>query len=159
MSESSQAPPKGQEASAIRGSAGAKTATGTPPVTDQLVLTRDVATGDITNLEYVSPSGQRTEMSDDLVRKIAGGDEIAELESALDEAFDAGVDMLLGETTEDDGDYSDIDRQALVRLLLVPLVGGPTVRRIRRVRRKLFHQLVLRRLVRRYAIQRRIALT
>ena len=159
MSESTEAPPRGREASMSRGTTTVPGgATAAPTKTEQLVITRNVPGGEIVNFEFINASGQRAEIPEDQIRGIAGQDEIGEIASALDEAFDAGVNVLLEETLDDDeGDVSDGEQLALVRLLLIPLVGRRTVRRIKNLRTRLFHQLILRRLVRRYALANRIA--
>lgn len=85
---------------------------------------------------------------------IAGDEEIDEINAAIDEAFDAGVTMLLEETIDEDavGEYEQ-ERLALVRLLIIPLVGRATVRRIANARKHMLKNLVLRRLIRRYALR------
>lgn len=158
MSESTTAPPKAEDVSTIRGTTGATgTAVGSPK-TEQFVVTTNAATGDIVSFEFVDVSGQRAEIPDALMRKIAGADELAEIESALDEAFDAGVSMLLEEASDEEA-VEDDERLALVRLLLIPLVGRATVRRLKKTRKELFHHLMLRRLIRRYASHQRIPIS
>jgi hypothetical protein len=162
MTESTQIPPKFSESSSVWGTTGSVPAESKAAAvpTEQLVVTRNTATGDVVKIEVINDSGQRTEMSQETIRSIAGVDEIAEIASALDEAFDAGVSMLLEETNdEEDVTADDAEHAAIVRLLLIPLVGRRTVRRIAGAREGLLRKLFLRRLVRRYAFEHRAATT
>ncbi|HVA28777.1 MAG TPA: hypothetical protein VNF68_11390 [Candidatus Baltobacteraceae bacterium] len=93
---------EGQETRTIRGTTTSPGATAAPPKTEQLVITRNVPSGEIVNFEFVDASGQRTQISDEQIHAIAGQDEIAEIASALDEAFDTGVSVLLEETLDED---------------------------------------------------------
>jgi hypothetical protein len=159
MTDLTEAPSKYAESSSVWGTTGipSETKDAAPP-TEQLVVTRNSTTGDVVKIEIVDDSGQRTEISKDQIRSIAGVDEIAEIASALDEAFDAGVSMLLEDAVDEDDDDDSTDNAehfAILRLLMIPLVGRATVRRVARAREGLLRKLFLRRLIRRYASAQR----
>ncbi len=157
MTETTQAPSKSSENPSVRGTTG--TPSGPKDValsTEQIVVTRNPATGDVAKIEVVGDSGQRTEVSPEYIRSIAGADEIAEIASALDEAFDSGVSMVLEEAIgEDDISADNAEHFAILRLLMIPLLGRATVRRVAREREGLLRKLFLRRLIRRYAFEKR----
>lgn len=129
------------------------------PKTEQFVITRSVPTGEIINIETMDLNGQRTPVSEEIVRGIVGQDEIDELEGALDEAFDSGVTMLFDESDDgdDSSDAGDLERTALLRALALALAGRRAMRRMANARKNLLQKLILRRLVRRYFLRRAAA--
>jgi hypothetical protein len=122
-----------------------------PEETEQLVLTIGATTGDILKVEKVDKTGTRHELSEDECAKLAGEDEVEEIEAALEEAFEAGVVGALGEDDEEEEDEDD-EEGARRRLLIGELLGRPLVRR--RLRRRLLRRLLLRRLLRRRLLRR-----
>jgi hypothetical protein len=158
MSDSIETPTRPFESSATWGTTGgADVAT---PQTEQIIFTRNAFTGDLLNIETIDAAGKRTELPREEALKIAGEDEIGELDAALDAAFEEGVSMVLQETADDDDDATDESRDerlAVVRLLLIPSLGRTTVRRLAKLRENLFHRLLLRRLVRRYLMRQSVA--
>lgn len=69
--------------------------------TEQLVLTLSVATGEIVNVEKLDRAGHRRELSEDEYAELAIVDEAGEFESALEEAYEAGVADALREDEEE----------------------------------------------------------
>jgi AAA+ superfamily predicted ATPase len=111
--------------------------------TEQIVISVRPQSGEIVNIEKVDKNGTRTELSADECRGIAGTNELDELDAAIEEAFEAGVDAVLGDDDEE-------DEQAFIKRLIVwQLAGGRVHRRIGALRRNMLRQLVMRRLVRR----------
>ena len=138
---------------------GAASEPAAPRTTEQFVVTRNVANGDILSIETIDPNGQRAGLSEDALRAIVGQDELAELAAALDDAFDSGMAMLFEDSTDED-DFTDdgpSERSALIRALIIALAGRSAMRRLAKSREKLLHKLILRRLVRRYALRQRLA--
>ena len=90
-------------------------------------------------------AGKRQELTEEECAKLAGQDEVEEIEAALEEAFEAGVAVVLGD--EDAEDYDDEER-AFRQLL----IGGFLERHP--LRHRLLHQLLLRRLLLRRFLKR-----
>ena len=159
MSDSIETPSRPFGSSATWGTTGGvqSESTTAAPETEQIIITRNVSTGEVVNVETIDASGRRGELSAELAGKIAGSDEIAEIAAAIDEAFDSGVSMLLEEMTDQEEGGDDEERVAILRLLMIPLVGRRTVRRVASLRRTLLRNLILRRLARRYATRQQTA--
>src|SRR4051794_23427304 len=108
---------------------------------EQLVVTFNPAKGGIDKIERVNKSGTRQELTEMECAKLAGEDEVEEIEASLEEAFEAGAAVVLG---DEDAEYAEDDDDAdrAVRQLLI---GGPAGRHV--MRRRLLHQLLVRRLL------------
>jgi len=116
---------------------------------EQLVVTFNATMGEIVKVEKVDKSGKRQELTEEECAKLAGQDEVEEVEAALEEAFEAGVAVVLGD--EEDEDYAEDDddeERALRQLLIGRLLGRHPVRR------RLLQQLLLRRLLLRRLLKR-----
>jgi hypothetical protein len=109
---------------------------------EQLVVTFNAAMGEIVKVERVDTTGKRQELAEEECAKLAGLDEVEEIEAALEEAFEAGAAVVLGEENEKDEDDDD-DERALRQLLIGALLGRqPVWRRLRQ--RLLLHRLLRR---------------
>ena len=108
----------------------------------QVVVTISAAMGRIVKVEKTDKAGKRQELAEEDLAKLVGEDEAEEIESALEEAFEAGVAVVLGEEYEADEAYEDDEERALRRVLLGGLLR-------RSVRRRILQRLVLSRLLRR----------
>jgi phosphoenolpyruvate synthase/pyruvate phosphate dikinase len=119
--------------------------------TEQMVVTIDATTGAVFKVEKIDKAGSRKELSEDECAKLAGEDEVDEIEAALEEAFEAGIAGALSEDEEDD---LDDEEQALRRLL----IGGLLRRRpvLGRLRARSVRRLLLRRLIRRRLLQNQL---
>ena len=119
--------------------------------TEQMVLTIGATTGDAVKIEKIDKSGKRDELSEEDCAKLAGEDEVEEIEAALEEAFEAGI---AGALSEDDEDDLDDEERALRQLL----IGGLLRRRpvVLRLRRRSLRRLLLRRLLRRRLLQHQL---
>ena len=122
-------------------------AVGSAEEIEQLVVTFNVAMGEIVKVEKVDKAGKHQEFTEEECAKLAGQDEVEEIEAALEEAFEAGVDVVLGDEGEEDAENDDEER-ALRRVLIIGLLGRHPVRR------RLLRQLLVRRLVRRRILKR-----
>jgi len=108
----------------------------------QLVVTISPAIGRIVKIEKLDHTGKRQEVAEEEWAKLAGEDEVEEIESALEEAFEAGVAGVLGEEYEEDEAYETDEERALRRILIGGLLR-------RSIRRRILQRLVLSRLLRR----------
>jgi hypothetical protein len=108
---------------------------------EQLVVTFNAATGEIVKVEKVDKAGKHQELTEKECAKLAGQDEVEEIEAALEEAFEAGVAVMLGDEHEEYAEDYD-DEETAVRQLLI----GRLLER-HPVRQRLLHQLLLRRLL------------
>jgi|SwirhirootsSR3_FD_contig_41_2234998_length_756_multi_2_in_0_out_0_1 hypothetical protein len=108
----------------------------------QLMVTINPTMGRIVKVEKIDTAGKRQEVTDEEWAKLAGEDEVEEIQSALEEAFEAGVAGVLGEELEETEAYEDDEEKALRHMLIGSLVR-------RSVRRRIYQRLVLSRLLRR----------
>jgi hypothetical protein len=108
----------------------------------QVVVTINTAVGRIVKVEKTDKAGKRQELAEGEWAKLVGEDEAEEIESAFEEAFEAGVAVVLGEEYDPDEAYEDDEERSLRRALLSGLLRGST-------RRRILQRLVLSRLLRR----------
>ena len=115
---------------------------------EQLVVTFNAAMGEIVKLEKVDKAGKHQELTEKECAKLAGQDEVEEIEAALEEAFEAGVAVVVGDQDEQYAEDNDDEERALRQLLIGAVLGRHPVRR------RLLHQLLLRRLLLRRLLKR-----
>jgi hypothetical protein len=108
----------------------------------QVVVTINAAMGRIVRVEKTDKAGKRQELAEAEWAKLVGEDEAEEIESALEEAFEAGIAVVLGEDYEVEEAYEDDEERDLRRVLLGGLLRRP-------IRRRILQRLVLSRLLRR----------
>jgi len=108
---------------------------------EQLVVTFNATVGEIVKVEKVDKAGKHQELTEKECAKLAGQDEVEEIEVALEEAFEAGIAVMLGDEYEGYAEDYD-DEETAVRQLLI----GGILQRLP-VRRRLLHQLLMRRLL------------
>jgi hypothetical protein len=93
-----------------------------------LTFTIDASTGQVVKFETLDATGVRHELSDEEKASLAQeGSE--RLEEALEEAFEAGIDCVLGENGRDETEESEQDAQ-LRHLLLTPLIKDSPAKRL-----------------------------
>jgi hypothetical protein len=102
--------------------------TGAAEEEQQVVVTINSVMGRIVRAEKVDKAGKRQELAEEEWAKLVGEDEVGEIETALEEAFEAGIAVVLGDTYEEDEAYEDDEERSLRRLL----IGGLLRRSIRR---------------------------
>ena len=117
--------------------------TGTEEEMAQLVVTNNPAMGEIVKVEKIDKAGKHEELSEEECGRLVGEDEVEEIEAALDEAFEAAVVSVIGETDHAEGDYEDDEEKAIRRFLISDLLIP------RAVRRRILHRLLLSRMLRR----------
>lgn len=110
---------------------------------EQLVFTLCVATGQIVKVETVDSGGKRHEVPTDEAVELAGKDDMKGIETALDDAFEAGIiSMLDPESDAAESNESDETAEDLrLRRELLTLIVGSAVRR--RLLRRLAGRLIL----------------
>jgi hypothetical protein len=117
--------------------------------TAQLVVTINPAMGGIIKVEKIDKGGNHQELSEDEAARLVGGDEVEEIESALDEAFEVAVASVIGEDYEG-GEYDDDEEKAIRRFLISDLLIP------RAARRRILHRLLLNQMLRRRFRKRRL---
>src|SRR4029078_12566469 len=90
---------------------------------EQLVVTFNAAMGEIVKVEKVDKAGKRQELTEEECAKLAGRDEVEEIEAALEEAFEAGVAVVVGDDDKEDAEDDDDEERALRQLLIGGLLG------------------------------------
>src|SRR5436190_11338882 len=108
---------------------------------EQLVVTFNAAMGEIVKVEKVDKAGKHQELTEKECAKLAGQDEVEEIEAALEEAFEAGVAVMLGDEQEEYAEDYDDEERAVRQLLIGAILERHPVRK------RLLRQLLLRRLL------------
>ena len=111
--------------------------------TKQLVVTINPAMGGIVKVERIDKAGNHEELSEEECARLIGGDEVEEIQDALDEAFEAAVLSVIGQEDQPEGEYEDEEEKAIRRFLIGDILIP------RAVRRRILHRLLLSRLLRR----------
>jgi hypothetical protein len=107
---------------------------------EQLVVTI-APMGKIIRVEKIDKTAKRHELAEEEWAKLVGGDEVEEIEAALEEAFEAGIAAVLGEEYEGDEEYEDDEEKALRRVLIAGLL------RRRSVQHRILQRLMVSRLL------------
>jgi hypothetical protein len=100
--------------------------------TEQFVFTRRVATGEVIKAEMIGSDGQRHAISPKEAAALVGKDELHEIESAIDEACEAGISGVLDLGWAHDDMPENEDEAALRRALLTVIIGAGARRRLQR---------------------------
>ena len=109
---------------------------------EQQVVVTIAPMGKVVRVEKIDKTANRHELTEDEWTKLVGGDEVEEIEAALEEAFEAGIAAVLGEDYEDDEQYEDDEEKTLRRLLIAGLL------RRRSVQHRIHQRLLVSRLLR-----------
>ena len=104
----------------------------------QVVVT--INSGRIVKVEKIDKSGKRQELAEEDLAKLAAEDELEEIESSLEEAFEAGIAVALGEEYDADEADEDEEEKSVRRLLLAGLLR-------RKVRQRILQRMVVGRLL------------
>src|SRR5262245_34444893 len=86
---------------------------------EELLVTINPAMGRIVKVEKADKSGKRQELAAEEWAKLVGEDEVDEIETALEEAFEAGVAGVLGEEYEVDEEGDEDDEERALRRVLI----------------------------------------
>jgi hypothetical protein len=141
-------PHRESERKGVRSFKAGAEAAGSAEEIEQLVVTFNAAMGEIVKVEKVDKSGKGQELTEEECARLAGKDEVEEIEGALREAFEEGVAVVLGDQDEDYAEDDDDEERALRQLIIGRLLQRHPVRR------RLVHQLLLRRLLLRRLLKR-----
>ncbi|HEY2534909.1 MAG TPA: hypothetical protein VGJ20_44560 [Xanthobacteraceae bacterium] len=102
---------------------------------EQVVVTLRIATGRIEKVEKVDSGGNRREVATDEAVALAGRDDMERIETALDDAFEAGIISMLdpeSDAEEFNGPNETADDLQLRRELLTLIIGSDVRRRLLR---------------------------
>jgi hypothetical protein len=103
-------------------------------------FTIDASTAQVVRFEALDASGAHCELSDEEKASLARGAREG-LEEAVEEAFEAGIDCVLGgENGRDESEESDRDAE-LRHLLLTPLIEHSPARRL--LQREVLNRVIL----------------
>ena len=136
-----------QKESELKGVAGFK---GAEAEEEQVVVTINAPMGKIVRVERIDKSGKRQELEDEEWEKLVGVDDVEQIETALEQAFEAGIAAVFGEEYEDEEESEDDEEKALRRILIAELL------RRHPVRRRILQRLLVGRLLRRRVVKRRL---
>ena len=137
-------PQRESERKGVTSFKGGSEAVGAGEEEQQVLVTINTAMGGIVRVERVDKAGKRQEVTDEEWAKLAGEDEVEDMETALEEAFEAGIAVLLGDTQEEDEAYEDDEERALRRVLIGGLLR-------RSIRRRILQRILVSRLLHRGA--------
>ena len=105
-------------------------ATEPPPSADLVAFTVDAATGRIVNVERVDAAGARREFSETERASLAGDGAKATLERVVEQAFEAGIDCVLGAEGDSKEPPETAEDAELSRLLLRSLIERSAAKRL-----------------------------
>jgi hypothetical protein len=100
-----------------------------PPGADLIALTIDTTNARIVTIEHVDASGARKPLSKEEKSRLAEARPGARLEHLLEQAFEAGIEFVLGANDEDEPAESKDDYE-LNRLLLQSLIERSRAKRL-----------------------------
>jgi hypothetical protein len=106
---------------------------------EQLIFTLRTATGEVVRIERVDATGKRGDVPRDETVGLVGKRDLEEIETVLDEAFEAGIAGIL-DPGDDDEEPETSDEKKLHKFLLRLIIG-------RAIRRRLCDRIMLRLIV------------
>jgi hypothetical protein len=112
-----------------------------PADEEQVMMTINPTMGRLVRVVKIDKAGKHEEITEEDWSKLVGKDEVDEIESALEEAFEAGVAAGLGEEYEEDQTYEDAEDRDIRQILIGGLLR-------RSIRRRILQRLVMSRLLR-----------
>jgi hypothetical protein len=98
-----------------------------PESADLVAFTVEAATGRIVKIERVDSTGERRELSEEEWARLAKSNAKATLERVVEQAFEAGIDSVLGEEAEERESNEDAE---LSRALLRSLIERSAAKRL-----------------------------
>jgi len=101
-----------------------------PAANNLLAFTVDVDTGQVVKIESVDTAGERHELSEDVRAGLASKQEKATVEAVVEQAFLAGIDVVLGAPGEGEAPEADEEDADLRRVLLRSLISHSPARRL-----------------------------
>lgn len=112
-----------------------------PPTGNKLfAVTIDANTAQVVRLESLDSTGARHELSDEEKASLVHEGGEGRLEEALEQAFEAGIDCVLGADTQDETAESQEDAK-LRHLLLTPLIEHSPAKRL--LQREVLNRAIL----------------
>ena len=108
--------------------------------TEQLIFTLRKTNGEVVRIEKVDSGGKRSEIQKDEAAMLAGKQNLDEVESALDEAFEAGIFSVLDPGGQQEA-AEETDEEIDLRRLMLKLIIGREVRQ--RLQSRIAQRLIL----------------
>ena len=108
--------------------------------TEQLIFTLRKTSGEVVRIEKVDSGGKRSEIQKDEAAMLAGKQNLDEVESALDEAFEAGIFSVLDPGGQQEA-AEETDEEIDLRRLMLKLIIGREVRQ--RLQGRIAQRLIL----------------
>lgn len=105
--------------------------------TAELVFTVDTKTGGVLKVSKIDSHGKRAEVSNEEFITLAGADNVHEIETTLDDAFEAGITSVIEPESGDETNSISDEEMELRHDLLTGIVG-------RGIRRRLVRRLLQR---------------
>jgi hypothetical protein len=109
--------------------------------TEQLVFTLRGGTSEVVKIEKIDIAGKRSEVPDAKAIEITGKDYIAEIEAALDEAFEAGISSILNLQGGDEPTSGETSEEISFRRLVLELIIDHDARN--RAKRRILQRFTL----------------
>jgi len=118
---------------------------GTEAEEEQVLVTIKAPMGRVVKVEKIDKAGKHHEIAHEEWAKLVGGDEIDDIEDALEQAFEAGVAAVLGDRYEDEDVFEDDEEKGIRQALIAGLLH----RRHRPLQGRILQRLVVSRLLHR----------
>ena len=112
---------------------------------DLLSLTINVKTGQVVKIESVDSSGARRELSDEEKANLTKEKVAPNLEAIVEQAFEAGIDCVLGNGAGEEDQPESKEDANLRHLLLRPLIEDSAAKRL--IRRDVLSRTILKTMV------------
>jgi len=106
-----------------------------------LIFTLNSDTGEVIKIEKVDAVGNRGEVPKTEALSRAGKENLREIDTALDDAFEAGICGMFNDTARDDEPEDETDEEIALRRVLLTGIVGRDVRR--RLQNRLAQRLIL----------------
>ncbi|HEX4711900.1 hypothetical protein [Phenylobacterium sp.] len=101
-----------------------------PAAKNLIAITVDADTGRVVKIESVDAAGERHELTEDVRASLAHKQVRATVEGVVEEAFEAGIDLVLGAPGEAEGPDADEEDADLRRVLLRSLIRHSPAKRL-----------------------------
>jgi hypothetical protein len=101
-----------------------------PAARNLISITVDADTGRVVKIESVDTAGERHELSEDVRASLASKQEKATVAAVVEQAFEAGIDFVLGAPGEGEASEADEEDADLRRVLLRSLIRHSPAKRL-----------------------------
>jgi hypothetical protein len=112
-----------------------------PAAKNLIAFTVEADTGRVVKIESVDAAGEHHELSEDVRASLARKQAKATVEAVVEQAFEAGIDVVLGASAEAEGPDADEEDADLRRVLLRSLIRHSPAKRL--VQREVLAQAIV----------------